>query len=560
MTIYTQDTGQGINQPIGNAPSGLGESLAATFEQGFDEGPFNSALRLNRAYGQLNDPDSPIIPKAEADATLKQYGVKSISVPDEGVTKTYLDNVVSARKDALAKQQIAAAAPSGFIATPLNVLANLGGAMADPGNLALAFVPFAGEARAATLAGRAGERFLQGSLMGGAQTAISLPSTAMAQAAEGEDYTLGNAMENLFYGTVGGGLLHAGGGVIADLVRGRRSPTAGESAADNLASASDSVEPVAGATTAPRATALRDGASTPFMDETIAREADNYAYSRAYDDIVPGYIGELDALQTGFRADIGDLRAQIAANEHQASLLDGTMGDRVAQYQQQRVKFREAKQRAQRDIESEKQAIQDRNSQLNSMIERNAVAERARGDQASIARGDIPDSLKGRIEARANEIKAGLQRTPLAQGVRTAAQRIGEAHWTQRQNAFRAGISHMLQGKSPDVEPFFDITAPELREPSMDRIRKGPQSDTEPSTVNASREADTDYQRASRDDADLLNAQEDFEAEMNLARQRVEDLDSPELREALSNIQKEANDESLVNGYQAYAACMLRRI
>ncbi|MDZ2011118.1 hypothetical protein [Klebsiella quasipneumoniae] len=551
MTIYTQDPGQGINQPIGNAPSGLGESLAATFEQGFDEGPFNSALRLNRAYGQLNDPDSPVISKTEADATLKQYGVKSINIPDEGVTKTYLDNVVSARKDALAKQQIAAAAPSGFLATPLNVLANFGGAMADPGNLALALVPFAGEARAATLLGRAGERFLQGSLMGGAQTAISLPSTVMAQAAEGEDYTLGNAMENLFYGTVGGGLLHAGGGVIADIVRGRRTTASAEATSGS---------PTTESASATRVSNIREETTIPFMDETIAREAENYAYSRAYDDIMPGYIGELNALQTGFSPDVGDLRAQIASNEHQASLLDATLNDRVAQYQQQRVKFREAKQRAQRDIEIEKQAIQDRNSQLNSLIERNAVAERARGDQASIARGDIPDSLKGRIEARANEIKAGLQRTPLAQGVRTAAQRIDEAHWTQRQNAFRAGLSHMMQGKSPDVEPFFDITAPELREPAMERIRKGPQSDTEPSTVNASREADTDYQRASRDDADLLNAQEDFEAEMNLARQRVEDLDSPELREALSNIQKEANDESLVKGYQAYAACMLRRI
>ena len=27
MPIYTDDPGQGINQPIGNAPSGLGESL-----------------------------------------------------------------------------------------------------------------------------------------------------------------------------------------------------------------------------------------------------------------------------------------------------------------------------------------------------------------------------------------------------------------------------------------------------------------------------------------------------------------------------------------------------
>lgn len=560
MTIYTQDPGQGINQPIGNAPSGLGESLAATFEQGFDEGPFNSALRLNRAYGELNDTTSPVIPKAEADATLKQYGVKSITIPDEGVTQTYLDNVVSARKDALAKQQISSAAPSGLIATPLNVLANLGGAMADPGNLALAFVPFAGEARAATLAGRAGERFLQGSLMGGAQTAISLPSTAMAQAAEGEDFTLGNAMENLFYGTVGGGILHAGGGVIADLVRGRRSPSAGESTADSPAPASDSVEPVSGATTAPRATALRDDVATPFMDETIALEADNYAYSRAYDDVIPEYQRQLADLQQGRVGNVADLREEMAANTRSSSALDATLRQRTEQYQQQRMKYRDARQQALNDIAQEKQGLQARNDEITQALERNAAAEKAGGELSAIGRGEIPDGLKARIEARAGEIKTGLQKTPLAQGVRTAAQRIDDAHWTQRQNAFRAGISHMLQGKSPDVEPFFDITAPELREPAMDRIRKGPQSDTEPSTVNASREADADYQRASRDDADLLNAQEDFEAEMNLARQRVEDLDSPELREALSNIQKEANDESLVKGYQAYAACMLRRI
>lgn len=56
-----------------------------------------------------------MVPKSQADATLKQYGVKSINIPDEGVTQTYLDNVVSSRKDTLAKQQIASAAPSGFV-------------------------------------------------------------------------------------------------------------------------------------------------------------------------------------------------------------------------------------------------------------------------------------------------------------------------------------------------------------------------------------------------------------------------------------------------------------
>ncbi|MEB6223713.1 hypothetical protein [Pantoea anthophila] len=556
MTIYTQDPGQGINQPIGNAASGLGESLAATFEQGFDEGPFNSALRLNRAYGQLNDSSSAVVPKAQADATLKQYGVKSINIPDEGVTQTYLDNVVSNRKDTLAKQQIAAAAPSGFVATPLNVMANLAGAMADPGNLALALVPFAGEARAATLLGRAGERFLQGAAMGGLQTGATLPTMAMASAAEGDDFTLGSAMENLFYGTVGGGLLHAGGGVIADLVRGRRPTVTSESPLETTAR----VEPVSEPLSPSRVSAGEPDNASPLLDQTISREADNYAYSRAYDDVIPEYQQSLQNLQQGRIDNVADLRAEIAANEHAASRLDATLKSRTEQYQQQRIKYRDARQRALADIESEKQALSSRNDEINQALEGNAAAEKASGELSAIGRGEIPDGLAGRISDRAGQIKSGLKRTSLAEGVRTAAQRIDDAHWTQRQNAFRAGLSHMMQGKAPDVEPFFDMTAPELREPSIEQIRKGPRSDTEPSTVNASRDAEADYQRASRDDADLLNTQEDFESELALAKSRVDELDSPELREALGEIQKQASDESLVKGYQEYAACMLRRM
>lgn len=561
MTIYTQDPGQGINQPIGNAPSGLGESLSATFVQGLDEGPFNSSLRMNRAYGELNDPASAMVPKSQADATLKQYGVKSINIPDEGVTQTYLDNVVSSRKDTLAKQQIASAAPSGFVATPLNVLANLAGAMADPGNLAIGLVPFAGEAKAATLLGRAGERFIQGAAMGGLQTAVTLPTTAMAAAAEGDDFTLGNAMENLIYGTIGGGALHAGGGVIADIVRGRRTPATTESPLETSTRNDIGNQPEVSSNAAPLTREVtQSDTATPFLDETIAKEADNYAYSRAYDDVIPDYQQSLNELQQGKVGNVADLRSEMAANEHAASQLDATLQSRTAQYQQQRLKYREARQRALSDIEGEKQSLNSRNAEIQQKLDGNAAAEKATGELAAIDRGEIPDALAKNIDERAGQIKSGLQQTSLARGVKTAAQKIDSANWVQRENAFRAGLSHMLQGKSPDIEPFFDLTSPELRESAMEQIRKGPRSDTELSTVNASKEAEADYQRATREDADLQNAQEDFEAEMNLARSRVDELDSAELREALGEIQKQANDESLVKGYQEYAACMLRRM
>lgn len=560
MPIYTDDPGQGINQPISNAPSGLGESLAASFNQGFREGPLMSGIRFVQADQYANDPNSPIVNKAEADAKLKELGVKSINIPDSGVTQSFLDHVTESRKEALAKQQIAASAPSGFLATPLNFMAGLAGAMADPANLAIGLVPFAGEARAATLLGRAGERFLQGAAMGGAQTAVTLPFTARAAAAEGEDFTMANALENMFYGTVGGGALHAGGGIIADLVRGRRatasSPESQVAEPAEVASTVDAIDvqrPVA-------RSSLDLESETPFLDDAIAREADSYAYSRAYDDVIPDYRESLTAAQAGRIDNVADLRAEIADNNHRASLLDATLNDRINSYQNQRIKFREARQRALADIEQEKQAFISRNQEINQVLERNAAAERATAEQASIGRGEIPDGLKRSIEERAAQIKSSLQKTPLAQGIKTAAQKIESAHWTQRQNAFRAGISHMLQGKSPDIEPIFDLHAPELRESAFSQIQKGPRSDVEPSTVTASREADIQYQRASRENSELTSAVEDFDAEMNLARNMVDDLDSPELKAALENLQKEANDESIFKGLQAYATCMLRRI
>lgn len=227
--------------------------------------------------------------------------------------------------------------------------------MADPGNLAIGLVPFAGEAKAATLLGRAGERFIQGAAMGGLQTAVTLPTTAMAAAAEGDDFTLGNAMENLIYGTIGGGALHAGGGVIADIVRGRRTPATTESPLETSTRNDIGNQPEVSSNAAPLTREVtQSDTATPFLDETIAKEADNYAYSRAYDDVIPDYQQSLNELQQGKVGNVADLRSEMAANEHAASQLDATLQSRTAQYQQQRLKYREARQRALSDIEGEK--------------------------------------------------------------------------------------------------------------------------------------------------------------------------------------------------------------
>lgn len=553
MPIYTDEPGSGINQPLSNVESGLGESLSASFAQGFREGPLMSGIRFAQADQYANDPNSPVISKTEADAKLKELGVKSINIPESGVTQAFMDHVTQERKEALARNQIAAAAPSGFINTPLNFMAGLAGSMADPANLAIGLVPFAGEAKAATVLGRFGERFIQGAGYGGVQTAVALPFTAMAAAADGEDYSLGNAMENIFMGMVGGGLIHAGGGVIADMVRGARKPTPSPVEEPTI-----ETSPLPESPTRTTVNIEEDNPSS-VLSRQIDQYADDYSYNIAYDEVITSRREELQSLQEGFSKNVADLKSEISANNHRASLLDESLGDRTKSYQQQRMSFKQAKSQAMKDIQREKESISFRNDELQSAIERNAAAERARSEEASISRGELSDEIKSRIESRAQEVRSAFNVTNPSQWVRTASQRIDSANWTQRENAFRAGISHMLQGRTPDIEPFFDLHRTDLRATAFDQIKQGPRPDIDEPTVRSSADADMQYQRAQKND-DLVNAQEDFDSELQLARNMVDDLDSPELKSALESIQKEANDESFIKGIQAYATCMLRRI
>lgn len=562
MTIYTADPGAGINQPITDLPSGMGESLSSSFRQGFDEGPVNSILRSGSADALADDPNSAIVPKDKADATLAEYGVKSINVPESGVTQSYLDHVVTARKDALARQQIAASAPSGLVSTPLNFMANLAGSMADPGNIALAFVPFAGEAKAATMLGRAGERFASGARAGVVQSALTTPFTADAAASEGENFTAGNALESVFFNTLAGGLMHAGGGVVSDLVKGR----ADGAQINEPPIINNEAQPVSlnADNDLPQGIDIPDGGMQSDLATALSREAEGYAYSRAYDDVTHGYMSELDSLQTGFRDNIPDMQAEIADNEHQASLLDATLQDRTSQYQQQRMKYREASQRALNDIQTEKQALQDRNDQLNSLIESHAAAERAKGEQTAIAKGEIPDGLRERVASRASEIRESMSLSPVDRSVNSAVKRVNDAHWSINQQAYRAAVSHMMDGRLPDVEAFYELDNPALRESAIQRI-KNPSVYVDRASEPVSRVAEQRYKETLKHDHEITSATEDLEHEFGISEALIKDIesDNPEqaaaMRQTLADIRSEANDNSMLNAFQAFAACMINR-
>lgn len=563
MPIYTDDPGLGINQPIGNAPSGLGESLLSSLKQGFEEGPVMSGYRFAQADMLANDPNSAIVSKADADERLKQYGVKSINVPESGVTQAFLDHVVAERKDSLARQQIAASAPSGWVATPLNFTASLAGSMADPGNVALAFVPFAGEARAASMLGRFGERFVAGSRLGAAQAVATVPFTAMAAAADGDDFTYGNALESTFFNTLAGGLMHAGGGVISDLVRPRRA--ADPAAAETANPAPDAQPtPVVTPDNIPAGVNIPERGTNSDLSAAISSDAESYAYSRAYNDVVPEYMAQQRELQTGQIDNVADLRAELTANQRQADALDATVQQRTTDYQSQRMKFKDARARALKDVQAEKDALTSRNDEINRTLEQNAAAEQARGRQSQVNKGEIPDDLKVRIAERAQQIRDGMQMSPVAGAVRTAAGAIREADWAVNQQAYRAALAHMMEGRSPDVEPFYELHTPALRERAIQRIQN-PVRQMDETARPVSETADRVYRETQQSDHEVTAAAADLENEFNLSNALLDDIavDNPELaatmRENLNAIRAEASDNSMSNAFRAFAACMINR-
>ncbi|WP_227525566.1 hypothetical protein [Klebsiella pneumoniae] len=223
MPIFVDDgdAGSGLQQPGSNFESGFGQALGAVFSEGMRSGPANAGSRFFESEAYANDPTSPLVDQQTAQQKFDSLGIKNIKVPEQGVTQAYLDHVTETSRATQERRAILQSAPSG-VATPLIFTAGLAGAMTDPGNLALGFVPGLGEVRAASVAGRFAQRFVQGANAGAVQSLVAEPINALASASEGDDYTLGQAVENFFMNTIAGGGLHAFGGAIRDSIAARR--------------------------------------------------------------------------------------------------------------------------------------------------------------------------------------------------------------------------------------------------------------------------------------------------------------------------------------------------
>lgn len=310
------------------------------------------------------DPNADRYSQEDAKRLFGEHKIESINVPATGLTKSYVDAVIQDHQEHLNRQQILQGAPSGVIATPLKFMANLAGNMADPGNIAIGLIPFVGEARAATLLGRAGQRFIQGSVYGAVQTAATMPLVADGQAAQGNDFTMGDYASNFLLGTIGGGFLHAGGGVVADVLRARDMSTSrvnevpgsatekSPSPENGLPIESPAAEPLPFRTSVlPDSPTFIARAPADDLARSIDQYRENYTQQTAYNDVMPAYADSLMELASRQIKGVGELQSQAERLSNDIGSIDASLPELTRLYQGQRMKFKEARAAAQAELD-----------------------------------------------------------------------------------------------------------------------------------------------------------------------------------------------------------------
>lgn len=165
---------------------------------------------------------SPTLTPEEANQRAEPLGMKF----DKPIREDALTARLDQRKRVLARQSVIDRAPDSLGKTAAVAGNTLLGAVADPLNLALAFVPIVGEARfaqlSATLGSRGLARVATGAIEGAAGNALIEPLAFGIAHNEQQDYTMYDSLTNIALGGVIGGGLHFAGGMARDAMGAER--------------------------------------------------------------------------------------------------------------------------------------------------------------------------------------------------------------------------------------------------------------------------------------------------------------------------------------------------
>ena len=201
------------------APASDLDVLGATFQETLYYNPANALLRLAEQYSYDGE-RGEVLTKEEY--MKSEYYRPGIQVDDSGI-KEGLAKLLAERKDKRDSFNLTLnASRGGFGLSAAQFGVGLVGSLLDPLNIASAFIPTLGTARAATLAakfGKNGGRFMTGVMDGMVGAALLEPLVIGAAAAEqDQDYNLMDSFLNVAFGGALGGGLHVGFGKISDRI------------------------------------------------------------------------------------------------------------------------------------------------------------------------------------------------------------------------------------------------------------------------------------------------------------------------------------------------------
>lgn len=230
--------------------STLGETLGAVAEDAWNFNPLPSAIRFFELEANRNeDTNEALISRDELN---KKYSNLDLFF-DQDEKQSTVDILVNRKTLERERQSIIARGPEGSF-NPFNSGFYTGGAklgtslvvsIADPINIASAFIPVVGEARFASLVARQGltkARGIRGVVEGAVGAAAVEPIVLTAATAEQADYGLMDSFLNVTFGSIIGGGLHIGAGALKDF-RTRRAFEDRVEAARNAAGITDGEDP-----------------------------------------------------------------------------------------------------------------------------------------------------------------------------------------------------------------------------------------------------------------------------------------------------------------------------
>ncbi|MBO1073372.1 hypothetical protein [Roseomonas marmotae] len=222
--------------------SGRQEVIAASVASTWNENVGPMAYRWGRrllagnAASQL-DPGEEAGwsgPLLSVDEANQRYGIPGHISFSRSISEFAARELHDLKRAEIVRNDTLARAQGGAIEWGGRIVGSLAAGMADPLNIASAFVPVVGPTRAAAWMAQAGSRLGRvgvaariGAIEGAAGAAMLEPAAMALSADEQRDHDMLDSLMNVAFGGLLGSGLHAGGRAIADAVRGWRPGMAG---------------------------------------------------------------------------------------------------------------------------------------------------------------------------------------------------------------------------------------------------------------------------------------------------------------------------------------------